>query len=357
MIRKSKNKKNLIYPVAVIILIGIFIGSYFALFYSPYKFHGEGPIKIFWLDSNTIEDSISSENILAFKNTLEEEGIDFEMEEFHFDAMRITSKEALTEKGKEAMKMIDEYQPDLIYATDDNAQIYAAKNYANTDIPLVFSGMNKEPEDYGYDKAKNVAGVLEREDFIGAINTLQELYPNINKIAVISDDTPQWEDVMERMKNESHEIPGINFMVWHQFSYFENFKKSMLDYQDKVDAMMILYINGLKDNQENNIPISEIQKWRVKNNKLPEVSFWDFVVQEGVLSGYEVSFTEQGEAAAQIVKEVLIDGKKPSRIPFEQTTKGQRMINLKRAESLGLKNISNTFLENSKVYENYSWEK
>lgn len=356
MARKSKNKKNLNYFITGILLIGFFIVIFFMLFYSPYKFRGEGPIKIFWLDSNTIDDSISAENILAFENTLEEEGIEFEIKSFHFNAMEETSEEILTEKGQEAIKLIDEYQPDLIYATDDNAQIYAAVNYVNSDIPLVFSGMNRDPEDYEYDKAENVAGILERENFVGAINALQELYPNIEKIAVIADDTPQWEDVMERMKEESHEIPGVNFMVWHQFSYFENFKKAMLDYQNKVDAIVVLYINGLKDNDGKNIPVSEIQKWRVENNKLPEVSFWRFVVEEGVLSGYEVSFTEQGNAAAQIVKKILIDGKKPSRIPFEQTIEGEGVINLKRAESLGLQkeNIPSDFLIISE--ENYSWE-
>lgn len=353
-----KNKKTLIYIGIPILLITILAISYFSFFYNPWKFTEDRPIKIFWLDSNNMEDFMAAENIQAFKSTLEEEGIDFEMEEFHLNAMKETSVEVLTEAGKEAMKMIDEYHPDLIYATDDNAQVYAAVNYANTNTPLVFSGMNKEPKDYGYDKAKNVAGVLEREHFIESAEMLKEIYPNVKKVAVVMDQTAHFEGMFNRMKEESKEIPDIEFIGWHRIFYFEDFKQVVLDYQDKADALIMPYINSLRDEEDNRVPVPEIRTWLIENNKLPDVSFWRFVIGEGALAGYEVSFTEQGSAAAEIAKKILINGETPSKIPFEKTTTGQRMINLKRAESLGLEreDIPSVILVNSRIYENYSWE-
>jgi len=355
---KKLIKKKLIIIIAIFLLA---IGSTFwLLLKSPYKFKGNSPIKIFWLNSYNSDFQLVVENINAFKEVFKKEGVEIEVKEFDLDELRNTSKEHQTTVTKEAIKLIDEYKPDLIYATDDPSQEVVSK-YVNTRIPIVFSGVNNEPQTYGYDKSKNVAGVLEREHFAETIDFLKSLYPNkITTIGVISQDLPQWKPVMDRIRQETDMFPKIQFIGWAMVHTFEDYKKKILEYQNiKVDAIMNFSIAGLVDEKNNSVPETEVTKWLVKNSHIPETTFWGFVVEDGALLSVEVSSEEQGKNAGIIAKSILIDGKLPTSFAFKSTEKGQRYLNLARAKSLDLsqKDISSTILINSKIIKKFPWEK
>jgi ABC-type uncharacterized transport system substrate-binding protein len=350
-----EKKKVAVIGIIVVLLIIILIGSYF-IFRSPWKFQEDRAIKIFWLNSYHSDFVWAKENIDAFKDVFEKGGIEIEIKNFDMDTIRKPSEEDKQSSGRKAIELIDEYKPDLIYATDDNAQEFVVK-YIDTDIPIVFSGLNLEPEKYGYDKAKNVAGVLERLHFADTVNFLKEFYPDIKKIAVISDSSSQWEPVINRMKERQNEIPEIEFVGWHQISEFEEFKQMVLYYQDKVDAFIFLSLETLSDAEGNVVPDSVTTKWLVENNNLPEGTFWP-IVDKGMLLSVVVSPEEQGRAAGKIAHKILIEGKKPSSFEFEPTEKGDQYINLARAEKLGIKkeDMPSIILINSKVFEEFPWE-
>lgn len=81
----------------------------------------------------------------------------------YLDTKRHPAKEYKQSSAIAARRVIDSWKPDVIIAMDDDAQEYVAKYYANRKgISVVFGGVNNRPSDYGYDKADNVTGVLER---------------------------------------------------------------------------------------------------------------------------------------------------------------------------------------------------
>ena len=354
-----ENKNRLLYGIVSILLVGVLISSYFIFLYSPYKFHGEGPIKIFYLNSFNSENfPLTQKNIVAFKKVFEDAGIEIEIKQFDMDVIRNPSNESKENAANTARAMIEEYKPDMIYATDDAAQELVAVEYINTNIPIVFSGVNEDPKKYGYDKAKNVAGVLERVHFVSAIDFARILYPEIKKIGVVGADYYLWKEVIERMKSEASAFPDINFVGWDLFYNYSDYQNKVIDYQNKVDALILLGLEGMKYSDGNNVPGNVFAKWTVENNKLPEITFWDFNVAAGNLLSVDVSATEQGKAAGNLAKKILIDGAKPSSFKFESTSNGVKNINLKRAEQLELKkeDIPSAILINSNIYENYSWE-
>src|SRR5690606_5181066 len=59
------------------------------------------------------------------------------------DAKRNSNVEHLEQKGREARAMIDAWKPHLVYTSDDEAQQYVVKHYIDSDLPFVFSGVNK----------------------------------------------------------------------------------------------------------------------------------------------------------------------------------------------------------------------
>ncbi|MFA6184595.1 MAG: ABC transporter substrate binding protein [Candidatus Shapirobacteria bacterium] len=345
-------KKNFLIIIVVIVIIGLIFSSYY-IFRSPYKFRGGNrAIKIFWLNSYHSDFPLITENIKAFKDVFEKDGIIIEVKEFDLDELRDVSVEHKRLATEEAIKMIDEYKPDLIYATDDGAQMAILK-YINTNIPIVFSGVNEDPQTYGYDKTKNVTGVLEREHFIETIEFLKSLYPNkIKKIGVISQDASQWKVVMERIQKQTTNFPEIEFIGWDRVNTFNEYKKKILEYKGKkVNAIMNFSMVGLVDENNKSVSETEVIKWLIKNSGIPETTFWGFVVEDGVLLSVEVSSEEQGRKAGDLARAILIDGKFPSSFEFKATEKGLRYLNLARAKSLGLKqeNIPSVILINSKI--------
>ena len=80
-------------------------------------------------------------------------------------AAMIGSSAALAVSARQADDLVARWKPDLIYTNDDIAQSAFAVRHLDTATPIVFSGVNEEPATYGFDRARNVTGVLEREHF------------------------------------------------------------------------------------------------------------------------------------------------------------------------------------------------
>jgi ABC-type uncharacterized transport system substrate-binding protein len=350
-------KKNFLI-IIIFLIIGLSLGAYL-VFRSPYKFRGYGTIKIFWLNSYDKNFPLLADNINAFKNVFEKVGVKIEIKEFDLNDLKNDSETYNATRNAEVIKLIDEYKPNLIYVTDDPAQKIITK-YINTNTPIIFSGLNGDPETYGYDKARNVAGVLEREHFIETINFLKSIYPNkIKKIGIISQDESQWQSAMERIQKQITKFPEIEFIGWDRVHTFEEFKNKIIEYKkDGADAIMYFNLIGLVDKNGNNLPETVAPKWLVENSHIPEVTFWGFAVEYGALLSVEVSSEEQGNNAGDLAREILIDGKLPKSFEFKATEKGLPYLNLARAKSLGLKqkDIPSVILINSKIINNFPFQ-
>lgn len=352
---KKENKKKLVYGIIGILTMGILIASYFTFFYSPYKFHGKEPIKILYVDSYHEGYGWSEGQLKGFKNTFEKEGIEIEIKRVEINSETEKDKQILEQNGILAKEVLEEFDPDLIYATDDPAQKYVLADYINTKIPIVFSGVNEEVEVYGYEKAKNVAGVLERVHFIEAVDLLNKISPGIEKVGVFGNDYFLWDLFMAQMKNDLDKFSGIEFVGWDKFHYYEDLQDKILEYQDTVDAIVFLGVDNIVDKDEKEVPRLSFVKWMVENNKLPEATFWNFYPSEGILLSVDVSAKEQGNSAGKIAYEILVEGKNPTSFEFKSTTVGEQYINLARARQLDLK-IPSVILINSEVYREFPWE-
>jgi ABC-type uncharacterized transport system substrate-binding protein len=358
--KKRMFNKNLIIGVAGLIIIGLIIGSYFMFFYSPYKFTEDRPIKIFHLNSYHYGFELVSKNIAGFEQFFENKGIDVEIRKFEMDLIRDHSEENRIASTKKAIEEISAFQPDLIYATDDEGQKLVIKpTYLNADIPVVFSGINDDYEDYNYGDSKNIVGIYERLLFVEAVNFLLQLSPSVKRIAVMSDDFPQWEKVIKRFKEKQKELPNIEFVGWNRDSTFKEYKENMLAYQEEVDAFMVIGLTNFKDEEGNNVLLEEVVRWNVENIKLPDLTFWDFSVKDGILLGYEISAFEQGKAAGKMAYDILIKGKKPSSFEFKTIDISEKYLNLARAKTIGIEieDIPSVILINSEVYVDFPWEK
>ena len=141
--------------------------------------------KILHITSYHMDWQWSHDQYKGFQDGLE--GLDVEFNLFEMDTKRLGADE-WDAMGQQAREMVDEWQPDLVYTNDDNAQEYVVTSYLNSETPFVFSGVNAAPETYGFVKSENVTGVLEQEHFVETVQLLKEVVPDVKKIALVFDE-------------------------------------------------------------------------------------------------------------------------------------------------------------------------
>jgi ABC-type uncharacterized transport system substrate-binding protein len=346
------SKKNLVIGIIGLVIVGLIVGGYFA-FRSPWKYRGDGPIKIFWLNSYH-DYAWTDDQIEGFERVFDIEGIEIEVKQFNMDTKQRPSDE-WEDIAHEARAEIEAWEPDLIYSTDDNAQRYVGENFAGGNIPWVFSGVNTDPEEYYSEEVENVAGVLERYPVESAIDLIRTLFPYAKNVAVISDNSPSGINGIKWIKSQEDKMPDMDFVSYDLVDTFEEFKEKVVEYQLTADVIMFRGLDTLENEEGRVLSQAESTEWLAKNSNIPEISFWDYFVEHGALASVIVSGIEQGEAAGLLASEILINGKRPSKLDYIVTTKGDTYINTARADSLNLK-IPSIVLINSEVVENFPWE-
>ncbi|MCK5821440.1 MAG: hypothetical protein KAH17_06125 [Bacteroidales bacterium] len=260
------------------------------------------------------------------------EGQDVVVEKFYMDTKRKTSLEWKTTITDSAMLRIESYNPDLLIVIDDNACELIGKQFIGDDLPVVFTGMNKEPSFYGF-PTTNITGCIERVSYTGMIEFLKELLPDVEKVAFISDDSPTAQGVLEELDRANLSVEVTETFATNDYGLW---KAKVTELQDKVDAIGILVYNTLLDvdTNESLIP-SDVMQWTTENNNLPEFCSFDFGVIDGALCGVFKSGSTQGAAAVAIALRIL-DGEDPADIAVENPHQSSKIINRPRADYFGI---------------------
>jgi ABC-type uncharacterized transport system substrate-binding protein len=290
----------------------------------------------------------------GFKDALGELAAEYKV--FEMDTKRNNTPEAKQRKGLEARELIESWKPDLLYTTDDDAQEYVARHYVGSALPIVFSGVNKDPGTYGFTGGRNVSGVLEHEHFVESVRLLRAIAPDAKRIVVVLDDAPMWEPVVARMRAGLGRLPDVSIVAWDVIRTFDEYKRRIEAYPAMADAIALIGIFHFKDSAGRNVPYQEVLRWTAENSKLPDLGFWIDRVHYGTLAAVTVSEREQGLAAGRIARAILGEGKRPSSIPMRPTVKGIPVISLPRAAQLGIR-VKSGVLLSAEVVERFEWDK
>ena len=271
------------------------------------------------------------EETRGVETVLENKGI--EIDKFYLDTKRRTSAEWKHQVSQEAIQKIEEFKPDLVMVFDDNACELVAEKYIGRDLPFVFCGMNNEPGHYGF-PAQNITGVIEQIDVAGSIDLLRELAPGVQRVAILTDNSPTSLAFVAGLGQMS--LP-VDICEIYTTDDFTEWKAHLQELQYTVDAIgLFLYHTVKETGQEISLPAETVLQWTIENNDLPEFACLDFTVKAGALCGVTSSGYEQGKTAAEITLSIL-EGEKPATIPIASPQSKQAMVNETRAKELGLR--------------------
>lgn len=312
------------------------------------------PLKILHVMSYRSDWAWNQDQLKGFMNGLGTTDVTLKIVEL--DAKHRTQAQ-LEAAAQEAVALVRDWKPDLVYTNDDVAQAEVTVHFLNDKVPFVYSGVNKEPRDYGFERAANVTGVLEREHFAGTLSLLRDIRPVAKlRLAIVLDDDPTWVGVASRIRQELARRSDVEVTRWLQPKTFDEYKLAMQGLQTEVDAVGLLGVFRFRKPDGSLADYEEVLRWTAENSRLPDFSFWDTRVERGTLVAMTVSGIEQGRMAGRIARRILIDKVPPSAIPAEPTARGRPMISLARARKLGLA-IDSRVLLSAEVLPRFAWER
>ncbi len=262
-------------------------------------------------------------------------GVDCQLRSFYMDSKRHTDEQWKRRAGQQAKKILEDYRPEVVLAMDDNAQKYFAKDYAGKPGPpwFVFSGVNKEPEEYGY-PAVNVTGVLERPNVLESIDLLLKIQPQVKRILIMADKSATTDPLIAYCKTLS--LP-VSVVAYEQPLTIGQWKAALEKYHGQIDAVGLYVLRTITRSATDptKVPEQELIQMINATYHLPTIGFFDSAAESGVLCGVSVSMREQGLAAGRIAKAILA-GKRPAEFQLRPTDQGRIQLNLRTAEFLGI---------------------
>ena len=266
------------------------------------------------------------------------EGIDSVLEGAEIKYFYMDTKKNLAggdAKAKEAFDLYRKFNPDIVIAAEDNAQSLFVVPYLKdkVDTPVVFTGVNDDAAKYGY-PASNVTGMLEKKHFREGITFAKILVPKIKRMAVIYKDNPSNRLNVAQFQADTADH-SITITDYIDVNTMEELKSAIASMGKKVDALFMMTLTGILDENGKALEGNEIQSFVATFSKIPTLGHSNWQIESGALCGVIKISREKGTGAAELAVKIL-GGTPVTDVPITQNRNGQRIINVTTAKRLGI---------------------
>lgn len=304
--------------------IFIFLSGLFIFSCNSQK-NSDQPARIFYINSYHAGYGSSDDVMQGIQETLEDKNV--ELKTFFLDTKRKSSKSEIAGTVQKALSQIEEFRPDLILVSDDNAMKHIVQShFNNTELPVVFCGVNWSADQYN--PGKNVTGMLEVLPLRECLSEVISSYPETKNLVVLSENTLS-EQNNKMLLDTLYKNMGL-IVKYSLAEDFEMWKKMFKEANENAD-LIYMPTNGAIKNWNDD----EAKKLVEENLKIPAITCDDFMMPYAVFGLTKVA-KEQGEWAAQTVLEIL-NGKKPAEIPVAKNTQTNAWLNKDLAEKIDFK--------------------
>ena len=161
------------------------------------------------------------------------------------DTKRKGSKEEMAGATSKITQIAKNFKPDLIFLGDDNAAGYIGNQFLDTEIPVVFWGVNKTPVKYGLVDSldrpgHNVTGVVQTGYYAESLKLLKAIVPGVKTFAILNDQTSSGRAHYKAIEHlvRKGTIP-LKLIERISTDRYDVWKRKAMELQKKVDAFFI----------------------------------------------------------------------------------------------------------------------
>ncbi len=222
-------------------------------------------------------------------------------------------------------KQIEEFNPDVIITSDDNAIKYVILPYfRNSKIPIIFCGVNGTIKKYER-LPINITGMEEVQPVVEMIKTLKP-YSKKEKVAYLKGDSFSSINEVEFFEKSINKKIDARFV-----KTVEEWKKNFKDLQNSAGILLIGNGGAIKGWTKYE---KEFEVFVKEHIKIP-IATWDYSVMNLSVLGYTTKAEEQGEWVANTALRVL-KGENINNIPIVINKKANIYINTTLAKKLNI---------------------
>jgi putative ABC transport system substrate-binding protein len=267
---------------------------------------------------------------------------------YYMDTYRTNATpEAMQTEGQKALQEISEFKPDIVFVLDDAAARQVMMPLVGrSDVSIVFSGMNGQPEMYnGLKKfmdsrshpGSNVTGVYEKLYAAQSLRVMAQAVPQLRgaKAVMITDFSPTGNGLTKQFEIELKDVSDVKWEVrrvkdWAEYS-------ALIDLLNKEDEVKAIYPVALTLPAEGGAryAAAHIYDWTITHSRKPEMAINYFFARMGLFGGAVVNFGSMGKVAGAMGAKIL-SGKKAGDLPIEDAPDAAIVFNIKRAKDLGI---------------------
>ncbi len=275
-----------------------------------------------------------------------EEGVNLEIGVYYMDTKRKNNTpELMAAQAQKAFEAIERFQPDVLVTLDDNAFRTTALPLADKGIPIVFCGLNGQPEDYNEQKrfmnsrshpGGSVTGVYEKLHVLDALRVHSKIFKGGGEVRFLVDESPTGKAILKQIRLELKETKPALKATITTIGAWEEYKAEIksLNRNPNIAAIYPAALL-LKDAKGVVYTAPEIFKWTVEHSKKPEIALNYAFTRLGLFGGAAVDFFAMGVQAGEKAAAVL-SGVGPGDIPIDDAERYALVFNMKRAACLGI---------------------
>lgn len=251
-----------------------------------------------------------------------ERGVTFDYADYYANAQGDQSN--LNQIGADLVA--DEVDVIVAVATPTAATMLAAVE--DTGIPVVYSAVT-DPIGAGFDGEEGMTGTSDALNTDAIMNLILALNPDITEIGLLYD--------LSQDSSLQAIADAKAFCDERGISYIEKNGTTTAEVQMAAEALIAAGVKAVFTPTDNTIMTAELAIYEsLIEAGVQHYTGADSFALNGALLGYGVDYVQLGEATADMVVELLCEGKTPADLPFQTFDNGIATINTETCAALGL---------------------
>ena len=211
-------------------------------------------------------------------------------------------------------------------ATPTAATMLAAVE--DTDIPVVYSAVT-DPAVAGFDDGENITGTSDALNTDAIMDLILAVDPDIDTIGLLYDLSQDSSTQAIADAKAFCEAKGIK--------YIEKNGTTTAEVQMAAEALIASGVKAVFTPTDNTIMTAELSIYEAfAEAGVKHYTGADSFALNGAFVGYGVDYVQLGEATADMVAQILCDGKSAAEMPYQTFDNGIVTINTETAEALGV---------------------
>ena len=251
-----------------------------------------------------------------------EKGVTFDYADYYANAQADQSN--LNQIGADLVA--DGVDVIVAVATPTAATMLAAVE--DTEIPVVYSAVT-DPAAAGFDGGENMTGTSDALNTAAIMNLIVAANPGIDTIGLLYD--------LSQDASTQAIADAKAFCEKNGIKVVEKNGTTTAEVQMAAEALVAAGVKAVFTPTDNTIMTAELSIYEsFIEAGVQHYTGADSFALNGALVGYGVDYVQLGEATADMVSQLLCDGKTPADLPYQTFDNGIVTINTETAEALGL---------------------